>query len=508
MSAFALGSIPGLRPGLWRKYQKVLLSRYSATVSDNCCVLMRSQCWFAWLHAAGLYVHPTTLCLGKRMPIFAGRSVVWRDLAQAWAIYDRFARHPAFFHGSITHFIARRWNTNHRVDGIHGYPRCSCQTDSPVRNSISMTTQILGMLGRSEEAQSTPAVVISSLWHLTAAKAAMRGESVFPTRKPEAVVYQHPGQPPMTSHCSVYPGIWYLVAFHGKQESIHIFSSTVSSSKPARLNNFNRPYNRYFFARSQPYSSTSNDQITSTMPSFVTIILASAASLVVARPQDIDLLKSKYGYGPYISATSDSAWSTSTAEAYSSGTAYSSSSWLMSSASARNSSAYKANTTTITSYTNTVYVTQATTATTAVDCGEGTMIYKATAPVPMPYKPSASASWSGSAPWSPPIYYSASNPVATTDCANASITYTYTLKASTSSQPASKPYLPTTGAPMPFPPAPTGGAEDSSSTNASPEQPIASHSSSAPFAGGAASQSVAAMGASVAILSLLAAALM
>lgn len=170
--------------------------------------------------------------------------------------------------------------------------------------------------------------------------------------------------------------------------------------------------------------------------------------------------------------------------------------------------------TTITSYTNTVYVTQATTATQTVDCGEGTMIFNSTPSVSMPYKPTGSASWAGGAPWAPPMSFSASAPVATTDCANASVTYTYTLKPSTSGRPAPyystavspKPYVPTTKPGMLPPAAPTGGAEAPSATDASPEEPTSSTGFSAPFAAGASSQSVGPTAAIVAMLSLLAAA--
>jgi hypothetical protein len=95
----------------------------------------------------------------------------------------------------------------------------------------------------------------------------------------------------------------------------------------------------------------------------------------------------------------------------------------------------KGNVSISTSYTNTVYVTKATTATTTVDCGKGTMIYgNGSAPVHTPKVglPSGMptdlpSEWSTSIPASVfPPQLSASGGVMTTNCANASITYTIT----------------------------------------------------------------------------------
>jgi hypothetical protein len=98
----------------------------------------------------------------------------------------------------------------------------------------------------------------------------------------------------------------------------------------------------------------------------------------------------------------------------------------------------KGNVSISTSYTNTVYVTKATTSTTTVDCGKGTMIYGGNGSVPA-LTPSVvlpsnmptdlPSDWSKSVPSSilhPPPQISASGGIVTTNCANASVTYTFT----------------------------------------------------------------------------------
>jgi hypothetical protein len=92
-----------------------------------------------------------------------------------------------------------------------------------------------------------------------------------------------------------------------------------------------------------------------------------------------------------------------------------------------------------TSYTNTVYVTKATTATTTVDCGKGTMIYgNGSAPaftpslgLPSNMPTDLPSDWSKSIPSSVlssvlPPQLSATGGIVTTNCANASVTYTFT----------------------------------------------------------------------------------
>jgi hypothetical protein len=100
----------------------------------------------------------------------------------------------------------------------------------------------------------------------------------------------------------------------------------------------------------------------------------------------------------------------------------------------------KGNVSVSTSYTNTVYVTKATTATTTVDCGKGTMIYgNGSSPVHTPKVglPSGMptdlpSEWSKSIPASVLPPQLTSGGIMTTNCANASITYTITYTPSSS----------------------------------------------------------------------------
>jgi hypothetical protein len=129
---------------------------------------------------------------------------------------------------------------------------------------------------------------------------------------------------------------------------------------------------------------------------------------------------------PVWTPSSESVWtpSTSTAESV----------WVPSSTWA------KGNVSISTSYTNTVYVTEATTATTTVDCGKGTMIYgNGSAPVHTPSVglPSGMptdlpSEWSKSIPASVLPPQLTSGGIMTTNCANASVTYTITYTPSSS----------------------------------------------------------------------------
>jgi len=138
----------------------------------------------------------------------------------------------------------------------------------------------------------------------------------------------------------------------------------------------------------------------------------------------------------------ESVWTPSTPAVESVWTPSSESVWTPSSSTveswAPSSIPAKGNVSISTSYTNTVYVTKATTATTTVDCGKGTMIYggNGSAPVSTPsiVLPSnmptdLPSDWSKSVPSSvlhPPPQISASGGIVTTNCANASVTYTFT----------------------------------------------------------------------------------
>jgi hypothetical protein len=125
-----------------------------------------------------------------------------------------------------------------------------------------------------------------------------------------------------------------------------------------------------------------------------------------------------------------------------------------------------------TSYTNTVYVTKATTATTTVDCGKGTMICgNGSAPASTPSIGLLSnmpielpSDWSKSIPFSVlPPQISASDGIVTTNCANASVTYTFTYtpsgsKPKVTSSIIETPPIPTEGSSYPSPPS-SGGEE-------------------------------------------------
>lgn len=145
----------------------------------------------------------------------------------------------------------------------------------------------------------------------------------------------------------------------------------------------------------------------------------------------------------------------------------------------------KVNVSTSTSYTSTVYVTKPTTATTTVDCGKGTMIYgNGTAPVHKPteiphsWPTDLPSDWTKMIPSSVasilPPQMSGSGGIATTNCANASTTYTYTYTPSggkpkkTSSSAPSKPTSdshPST--PSEVPAHPDGGDDSSDSSRPS-----------------------------------------
>lgn len=174
----------------------------------------------------------------------------------------------------------------------------------------------------------------------------------------------------------------------------------------------------------------------------------------------------------------------------------STSAWAPSSSSASvwvpSSSAAKGNISTSTSYTNTVYVTKPTTATTTVDCGKGTMIY-GNGSVPA-FTPSAGPpsgmptdlpkDWTKSIPASVlPPQISASGGVVTTNCANASVTYTFTYTPSgskpkkTSSSADTKPTEPSHPSPpsggddSPAPPSPGPGSDGSDSSSDDSSKP-------------------------------------
>lgn len=143
----------------------------------------------------------------------------------------------------------------------------------------------------------------------------------------------------------------------------------------------------------------------------------------------------------------------------------------------------------VTSYTNTVYVTKATTSTTTVDCGKGTMIYgngSAPALTPSIIMPSSMptdlpSEWSKSIPSSmlgPQI--SASGGIVTTNCANASLTYTFTYTPSGSkpkktSSIVETPAEPTEAyqpsEPSEVPATPASGDDDADSTSSGKSRP-------------------------------------
>jgi hypothetical protein len=179
---------------------------------------------------------------------------------------------------------------------------------------------------------------------------------------------------------------------------------------------------------------------------------------------------------PVWTPSSESVWTPSTSSAESA--------WVPS------STWVKANVSISTSYTNTVYVTKATTATTTVDCGKGTMIYgNGSAPVHTPSVGLPSglptdlpSEWSKSIPASVlPPQLTASGGAMTTNCANASITYTITYTPSSSkpkktsssieapSEPtdSSVPVLPPSGEDGPEFPAPGPHSDDESSDSSS-----------------------------------------
>lgn len=146
--------------------------------------------------------------------------------------------------------------------------------------------------------------------------------------------------------------------------------------------------------------------------------------------------------------------------------------WVPSSSAVPTSSG-KVDISTSTSYTNTVYVTKPTTATTTVDCGKGTMIYgNGSAPAFTPTAGPSSAfptdlpsDWTKSIPASIlPPQMSGSGGIVTTNCANASLTYTFTYTPSgskpkkTSSSAETKPTKPS------HPSGPSGGDSGSSSS--------------------------------------------
>jgi len=138
---------------------------------------------------------------------------------------------------------------------------------------------------------------------------------------------------------------------------------------------------------------------------------------------------------PSSSAVAPPVWTPSSESVWTPSTSTAQSSWVPSSTWA------KGNVSISTSYTNTVYVTKATTATTTVDCGKGTMIYgngSAPAHTPTIDLPSnmptdLPSEWSKSIPASVlPPQLTASGGAMTTNCANASITYTITYTPSSS----------------------------------------------------------------------------
>lgn len=188
----------------------------------------------------------------------------------------------------------------------------------------------------------------------------------------------------------------------------------------------------------------------------------------------------------------ESVWTPSTSSVW---TPSSESVWTPSSSTAESvwapsSTWAKGNLSTSTSYTNTVYVTKPTTATTTVDCGKGTMIYgngSAPAFTPTAGPPSGMpkdlpSDWSKSIPASVlPPQISASGGIVTTNCANASVTYTFTYTPSGSkpkqtsssveapSEPTepSHPSPPSAGGDSPAP-APGPGSDDDSSDSSKP----------------------------------------
>ena len=140
--------------------------------------------------------------------------------------------------------------------------------------------------------------------------------------------------------------------------------------------------------------------------------------------------------------SSESVWTPSTSAVESAWTPSSESVWTPSSSTAEAwaPSSVPGKVSIYTSYTNTVYVTKATTSTTTVDCGKGTMIYgNGSAPVHTPSVglPSGMptdlpSEWSKSIPASVLPPQLTSGGIMTTNCANASITYTITYTPSSS----------------------------------------------------------------------------
>lgn len=173
-------------------------------------------------------------------------------------------------------------------------------------------------------------------------------------------------------------------------------------------------------------------------------------------------------------STSASVWAPVSSAVEGSWTPSSESVWTPSSSTvesawASSSTVPKGNISILTSYTNTVYVTKATTSTQTVDCGKGTMIYgNGSAPaftpslgLPSNMPTDLPSDWSKSLPSSVlPPQVSASGGLVTTNCANASVTYTFTYTPSgakpkkTSSSIIETPAQPTEPS---YPSPPTGG---------------------------------------------------
>ena len=136
--------------------------------------------------------------------------------------------------------------------------------------------------------------------------------------------------------------------------------------------------------------------------------------------------------------SSESVWTPSTSAVESVWTPSSEPVWTPSSSTAESwapSSVPAGKVSVYTSYTNTVYVTKATTSTTTVDCAKGTMIYgNGSAPAFTPSLASPSntptdlpSDWRKYIPSSVMLpQVSASGGIVTTSCANASLTYTFT----------------------------------------------------------------------------------
>jgi hypothetical protein len=251
--------------------------------------------------------------------------------------------------------------------------------------------------------------------------------------------------------------------------------------------------------------------------SFSTVVLVAAAATVVSADYTntwwtpSSLIASSTPVASVWAPSSESVWAPSSVSVWAPSSSAVESAWAPSSESvwtpssstvesawAPSPTEAKGNISISTSYTNTVYVTKATTATTTVDCGKGTMIFgNGSAPaftpslgLPSNMPTDLPSDWSKSIPQSVlssvlPPQISATGGIVTTNCANASVTYTFTYTPSgskpkmtssiieTPAEPTepSFPAPPSSGGEVPAHPAPGPHDADASSSSSSKSKP-------------------------------------